>query len=67
MAIWWWWFLGAMAVFLPIELYAHFSGKFPTLSQTIWNLSLRYRFVPFLFGGVVGVLSVHFFGTGMCP
>lgn len=60
--IWALWFGGLLLVFAIIEGAALVTGRIPTLSRTVWRLTVRYPLLPFLLGCVCGGLAVHFFG-----
>ena len=67
MTTWAVWFVAAMIVFACIEGFALFTRRIPTLSATIWQLTKRQPLLPFAIGLVIGVLAVHFWGTGWRP
>ena len=67
MTTWAIWFAAAMIVFACIEGFALVTRRIPTLSATICQLTKRQPLLPFAIGLVVGVLAVHFWGTGWCP
>ena len=61
------WFVAAMIVFACIEAFALVTRRIPTLSATIRQLTKRQPLLPFAISLVIGVLAVHFWGTGWCP
>ena len=67
MTTWAVWFVAAMIVFACIEGFALVTRRIPTLSATTCPLTKRQPLLPFAIGLVVGVLAVHFWGTGWCP
>lgn len=60
--IWALWFGAILLIFSLIEGIALVTGRIPTLSRTVWRLTVHYPIIPFLFGFVCGGLAVHFFG-----
>lgn len=56
---WFVWWLSIVVSFAIIEgLAIEYNGV--TLSRTVWDLTLAWPPIPFVFGVVVGGLAVHF-------
>lgn len=60
--VWAIWIVSILLAFAAVEGYAVITRRIPTLSRTVWRLTVRYPIFPFLFGCVCGGLAIHFFG-----